>query len=77
MPFIKLSQVKTTEAVASDFFVNVDYISRISPRDTGAVLLMHDGSTVAVEQAPDTIADYVDQLEASRSSAEIRLSKES
>lgn len=66
MPFIKLSHAKSTEPSALDFFVNVNYITRIVSRETGATLLMHDGSSVAVEQPPDTIADYVDQLESIR-----------
>lgn len=76
MPFIKLSHAKTTEPTASDFFVNIDYVTRIVPREGGSTLLLHDGTSVAVQQPADTIADYVDQLEASRGAAKINLSRE-
>lgn len=76
MPFIKLSHAKTTEPTASDFFVNINYVTRIIPRDGGATLFMHDGTSVAVQQTPDTIADYVDQIEATRGAAKINLSRE-
>ncbi|MEO6036112.1 MAG: hypothetical protein ABIQ35_12725 [Verrucomicrobiota bacterium] len=76
MPFIKLSHVKSAEPTAADFFVNIDYITRIVPREGGSTLLMHDGSSVAVQQPADTIADYVDQLESTRGAARIDLSRE-
>lgn len=75
MPFIKLSHATTTEPTASDFFVNINYVTRIIPREDGATLLMHDGTSVAVQQTPDTIADYVDQLEASRGVVKINPSR--
>lgn len=76
MPFIKLSHVKTTEPTAADFFVNTKYITRITSRDGGATLFMHDGTTVVVQQSPDTIADYVNQVDATRGSAEIKVRRE-
>ena len=76
MPFIKLSHVKTTEPTASDFFVNIDHVTRIIPREGGSTLMLRDGTSIAVEQPADTIADYVDQLEATRGSAKINLTRE-
>jgi hypothetical protein len=76
MPFIKLSHATTTEPTASDFFVNVDHITRIVPRETGGTLIMDDGSSVAVQQTPDTIADYVNQVEAAHGGAKIDLHRE-
>ena len=73
MSFIKLSHARTGEPTAGDFFVNSDFIMRIAPKDSGSILFMHDGSTITVEQAPDTIADYVDQLQERRGVAEIKL----
>jgi hypothetical protein len=71
MPFIKVSHPKTQDPQSGDFFINSNYVMRILPRDSGSLLFMHDGSTVAVEQAPDTIADFVDQVETNR--AEIKV----
>ena len=71
MSFIKLSHADTPEPTAPDFFVNMHYVTRITPRPVGCTLFLHDGTSVAVQQNADTIADYVDQLEASRGAAKI------
>lgn len=76
MAFIKLSHAETPEPTAPDFFVNMDYVMRINPRPTGCTLFMHDGSSVAVQQNADTIADYVEQIEAARSAAKISVTEE-
>ncbi len=76
MSFIKLSHADTPEPTAPDFFVNMHYVTRIIPRATGCTLLLHDGTSVAVQQSADTIADYVDQLEATQGVAKINVSRE-
>lgn len=76
MSFIKLSHAETTEPTAPDFFVNMHYVTRITPRAAGCTLFLHDGTSVAVQQSADTIADYVDQLEATRGAAKIKVSRE-
>lgn len=76
MPFIKLSHIKTAEPTAQDFFVNIDYVTRIIPRADGSTLFLHDGTSLAVQQPADTIADYVDQLETARGVTKINVSRE-
>ncbi|MDB6053965.1 MAG: hypothetical protein JWN25_1488 [Verrucomicrobiales bacterium] len=66
MPFVKVSHPKSQDPKAEDFFINCDHIVRMNPKDSGSLLFLRDGSTVFVEQAPDTIADYVEQLETNR-----------
>jgi hypothetical protein len=66
MPFVKVSHPKMQDPKAEDFFINCDHIVRMNPKDSGSILFLRDGSTVIVEQAPDTIADYVEQLETNR-----------
>ena len=63
MRFLKLSHPKSIDQHGGDFFINSDYVMRILPKDTGSLLFLRDGSTVAVEQDPDTIAAFADRVE--------------
>lgn len=62
MRFLKLSHPKSIDQHGGDFFINSDFVVRILPKESGSLLILRDGSSVPVEQDPDTIAAYADDV---------------
>jgi hypothetical protein len=62
MRFLKLSHPKSIDQHGGDFFINSDFVVRILPKESGSILILRDGASVPVEQDPDTIAAYADDV---------------